>query len=184
MGLSMGKPMGRHPFPITYSQKPKKGPKSGPRFLQSPLRLALHLRQAVEVPKMVKYDQVLPKLGQGPTGPQHSPMTHPSHSGLSNSASNASSLARAASTCCNAMTSYSVNSWMSVSLTGPSRCCSVVMTTCSSSAPWLSTSVNKLACLLLHWLKSLRDFHHFGLDRVDLLLGGALLWKPLHPFDW
>jgi hypothetical protein len=42
----------------------------------------------------------------------------------------------------------------------------------------------ELTCLLLHWLKSLRDFHHFTLDHVDLLLGGALLMKPLHLFDW
>jgi hypothetical protein len=31
IGLNMGKPMGRHPFPITYSQQPKKRPKRGSR---------------------------------------------------------------------------------------------------------------------------------------------------------
>ena len=29
MGLSMGKTTGRHPFPITYSQNPKRDPKVG-----------------------------------------------------------------------------------------------------------------------------------------------------------
>ena len=31
IGLNMGKPMGRHPIHVTYSQKTKKGPKRGPR---------------------------------------------------------------------------------------------------------------------------------------------------------
>ena len=29
IGLGMGKPMGRHPYPITYSQNPKRDPKVG-----------------------------------------------------------------------------------------------------------------------------------------------------------
>jgi hypothetical protein len=32
--------------------------------------------QPVEVPKGVKHDQGPPKIGEGPTGPQHSPVTH------------------------------------------------------------------------------------------------------------
>jgi hypothetical protein len=31
IGINIGKPMGRHPFPVTYSQQPKKRPKRGPR---------------------------------------------------------------------------------------------------------------------------------------------------------
>jgi hypothetical protein len=30
-----------------------------------------------KLPKMVKCDQGSPKIGQGPTGTQHSPVTHP-----------------------------------------------------------------------------------------------------------
>jgi hypothetical protein len=64
------------PFPL-HIPKTQKGTQKWAKILQSPLRLAFHIRQAVEVPKMVKYDQVLPKLGQGPTCPQHSPVTRP-----------------------------------------------------------------------------------------------------------
>jgi hypothetical protein len=42
----------------------------------------------------------------------------------------------------------------------------------------------QLACLFLDWLKSLGGFHHFTLQRVYLLLGGALFCKPLHSFEW
>jgi hypothetical protein len=52
------------------------------------------------------------------------------------------SLAQATSTCCFSVASCSVNSWITVSFTGPSRHCYVMRTTWSSSAPWLSTSVN------------------------------------------
>jgi hypothetical protein len=50
IGLNMGKPMGRHPIPVTYSQIPKRTQK-GAEISQSLLHLALHLQQAVEVPK-------------------------------------------------------------------------------------------------------------------------------------
>jgi hypothetical protein len=73
----MGKPMGQHPIPdYIIPQNPKRDPKKGSRS-RSLLRLALLLRQPVEVPKMVNHDQVSIKLGQGPTGPQHSPVTRP-----------------------------------------------------------------------------------------------------------
>jgi hypothetical protein len=64
----MGKPTGQYPFPITYSENPKRDQKLG-RASTISVCLVLHLRQAVEVPKMVKYYLVLPKLGQGPTVP-------------------------------------------------------------------------------------------------------------------
>jgi hypothetical protein len=57
--------MGKSHGPTSHSryiiQKSPKGPKSGAEIPQYPLRLALHLRQAVKVPKMVKHDQVSPK---------------------------------------------------------------------------------------------------------------------------
>ena len=57
MGLNMGKPMGRHPFPVTSTQNPKMGLKIGlaSLFLH---RIALLPWQAVIVQKVVKYDQV------------------------------------------------------------------------------------------------------------------------------
>jgi hypothetical protein len=44
--------------------------------------------------------------------------------------------------------------------------------------------IEKLACFLLEGLKSLRDFHHFTLHHVYLLLGSAFFWKSFHSFDW
>jgi hypothetical protein len=47
-----------------------------------------------------------------------------------------------ASTCCSVTTSCSVNSWIIVSLSSSSRRRSAIMTPCSSSTPWLSSSAN------------------------------------------
>ena len=71
MGLNVGKPTGRHPFPVTSTQNPKMDPKIGlvPYFL---LRVALLPWQVVAVPKVVKYDQVLLNLVKG----QQAPNTH------------------------------------------------------------------------------------------------------------
>jgi hypothetical protein len=57
MGLSVGKPMGRHPFPVTSTQNPKMDPKIGLASLL-PLLIALLPWQAAAFPKVVKYDQV------------------------------------------------------------------------------------------------------------------------------
>ena len=72
MGLSMGKPTGRHPFPITYSQKPKRGPSFRNFFFA--LRFVFdRLSKSQKWSIMTKCSS---RLGQGPTSPQHSPVTH------------------------------------------------------------------------------------------------------------
>jgi hypothetical protein len=76
MGLYMGKPMGQYPFPITSTQNPKMDPKIGLASLFS----ASHCTPSLESCCSPKSGQVLPstlKLGQGPTGPQYSPVTRP-----------------------------------------------------------------------------------------------------------
>jgi hypothetical protein len=72
----MGKTHGLTSHTHYINPKPK-NPQKGVR--SHDLHFALHsiFDQPVEVPKMVKHDQGSPKLGQGPTGPQHSPVTHP-----------------------------------------------------------------------------------------------------------
>ena len=75
---------------------------------------------------------------------QHAPNTHlwlvPSHSDMGSSASKASSLAWEASTCCCAMTSCSMNSWITASLTGPCKHCLATVMIFSSSSPHPSIS--------------------------------------------
>jgi hypothetical protein len=74
-GLIMGKPMGGHP--ITYyinPNEPHVGSTMRSRDLSS--AWALHLRPTFGSPKRwSKLTNVSSKLGRGPTGPQHSPMT-------------------------------------------------------------------------------------------------------------
>jgi hypothetical protein len=76
IGLNMGKPMGRHPFPITLTQNPKRAPKVGrdPVISASPGAPSL---TGCRCPKRSNMTKCSSKLGQGPTGPQHSPVTHP-----------------------------------------------------------------------------------------------------------
>jgi hypothetical protein len=81
------------------------------------------------------------------------------------------------------MASFSVNSWITASLAGPSKHCSVVVTTFSSSSPQPSISANSLASLILYRLEPLSDLHDSDLNGVDLLLGSALLLGLLHPFN-
>ena len=73
----MGKPMGQHLNPITLSPKTQKGPKKGSSFHD--FRFALHsifdkLSKSQKWSNMTKCSL---KLGQGTTGHQHSPVTHP-----------------------------------------------------------------------------------------------------------
>jgi hypothetical protein len=56
----MGKPMGRHPIPVTYSQKPKKDPKVG----QDPVISASSCAPpstGCRSPKIGQHDQETPK---------------------------------------------------------------------------------------------------------------------------
>jgi hypothetical protein len=69
----MGKPMGRHPHTRYIIPNPKKGPRSHVISASS----CAPPSTACRSPKMVKNDQGSSKLGQGPTGPQHSPVTRP-----------------------------------------------------------------------------------------------------------
>ena len=76
IGLSMGKPTGRHSHTRYIFPNPKKDPKRGrdPMIVASSYALP---SIGCQSPKMVKHDQEPSKLGQGPTCPQHSPMTRP-----------------------------------------------------------------------------------------------------------
>jgi hypothetical protein len=56
----MGKPMGRHPIPITYSQKPKKDPKVGRDPVISASSCAPP-STGCRSPKIGQYDQESPK---------------------------------------------------------------------------------------------------------------------------
>ena len=60
IGLNMGKPMGRHPIPVTYSQIPKRTQKKGwdPTISASS---CIPYSTSCRSPKMVKYDQVFLK---------------------------------------------------------------------------------------------------------------------------
>jgi hypothetical protein len=68
--------MGRHPFPITLTQNPKRGPKVDRDPVIS-ASLGAPSSTSCRSPKIGQNDQGYPKLGQGPTGPQHSPVTRP-----------------------------------------------------------------------------------------------------------
>jgi hypothetical protein len=72
----MVKPWADIPYPLHKTLNPKY-PKKGSRSRNLRFTLCSTFDQPVEVPKMVKCDQGSPKLGQGPTGPQHSPVTRP-----------------------------------------------------------------------------------------------------------
>jgi hypothetical protein len=140
IGLNMGKPMGQHPNPITLSQNPKVG-----RDLVISASFCAPPSTGFRSLKIGQHDQETPKTWLRANMPPTltcdlSRLT--SHSGLISLDSNASSLARAASTCFFVVASCSVNSYITTSFTGPCRRCSVVVTTCYNSAPWLSTSIN------------------------------------------
>jgi hypothetical protein len=123
------------------------------------------------------------KLGQGPTGPQHSPVTCPE-------------------------SLWSDQLYFKCFELGPSyfnllQCDSLLLSElldhcvvywsfhalfCSDdnlfNLGWLDLNFNEqLACFLLEWLKSLRDLQHFTLQHVYLLLGSALFKKSLHSLD-
>ena len=137
----MVKPMGQHPIPVTYSKKPKKDPKGGLASDISPSLCALSSTGC----RSPKNGQLWPSVPQNLVNGQQAPNTHLwlilSHSGLINSTSNLSSLAWATWTSCNVIASFSVNSWITASFTGPSTHYSAVMTICLSSDAWLSTSM-------------------------------------------
>ena len=155
----MGKPMGRHPIPVTYSQKPKKGPKRGPRSRD----IRFVLCSSFDRLSKSQNRSTWPRNSQNLVKGQQAPNTHQwlvlSHFSLRNSSSNALSLVRVSLTCFFATTSCSVKSWITASFIGTSRRCSVVVTTYFSSTPWLSSSVNNwhaFSCTgWIHWETSI-----------------------------
>jgi hypothetical protein len=138
----MGEPMGRHSHTRYIIPNPKKGPKR----VRDPAISALSCALPSTACRSPKIRSNMTKNPQNLVKGQHAPNTHlclvSSHHDLTRSSSKDLSLARAASTCCCATTSFSVNSCMTASLTGPSRRCSTAVTTCSSSGPRASISVN------------------------------------------
>jgi len=87
----MGKPMGLHPNPITYSQKQKKGPKRGLRSHD----LCFILRSSFDRVSKFQNSSTWPRNFQHLVNGQQAPNTHlwliPSHSNMGNFASKASS---------------------------------------------------------------------------------------------
>jgi hypothetical protein len=79
VGLSVGKPWADIPFPLHIPKNPKRTQKVGLDSVISASSCVLRLRQAVEVPKMVKYDQVFLKTWSransriSPSMPNHKP---------------------------------------------------------------------------------------------------------------
>jgi hypothetical protein len=142
IGLNMGKPMGWHPIPITYSKIPKRTQK-GVKIPWSILFSCTPSSTGCQIPKI---GQTWPKISQNLVKGQQAPNAHLwlvlSHSSLTCCASKASSLDRSSSTCWWATTSCSTNSWMTTSLIGPYKHCLAVVETYSNSSPRPSTSVN------------------------------------------
>jgi hypothetical protein len=130
---------------------------------------------------MTKYSS---KLGQGPTGPQHSPVTHPESLRSDqfcfecvDLGSSCFDLLHSDSLLFNKFLDYCVIEW---SFQVMFRSDDTLFDFSSLDFKF----IEKLECLLLEWLQSLRDFHHFILQCVYLLLGCALFCKPLHYFEW
>jgi hypothetical protein len=124
------------------------------------------------------------KLGQGPTGPQHSPVTHPEslwsdqfHLECLELGSSCFDLLQCDNLLLSELLDHCIIYWPFQAL----FCGDDNLFKLGSLAFNFS---EQLACLFLDWLKSLGDFHHFTLQHVYLLLGGALFWKSLHSFDW
>jgi hypothetical protein len=130
---------------------------------------------------MTKYSS---KLGQGPTGPQHSPVTHPES--LWSDQFRLECLELGSSCfdllqCDNLLLSEFLDHCVIEQSFQVLFCSDDNLFKFSSLAFKFS---EQLACLLLDWLKLLGDFHHFTLQRMYLLLGCALFFEPLHSFDW
>jgi hypothetical protein len=68
VGLSMGKPMGRHPFPITLSPKTQKGPKKGSSFHDFRFALRSIFDKLSKSQKWSNMTKCSSKLGQGQQG--------------------------------------------------------------------------------------------------------------------
>jgi hypothetical protein len=135
----------------------------------------LHLRPACsKSQKVVKHDQGSPKLGQGPTGPQHSPVTRPESlwsgklcfEGLELGSSCLNLLLRQSLLLDELLDDFLCDS--------PSKHCSTEVTTCSSLCSLSLYLLKKCAGFILYRLESLGHFHDFTLDGMDLLLNCAL----------
>ena len=147
----------------------------------SPCALPSIARQS---PKMVKNDQGSSKPCQGPTGPQHSPVTRPEslrsiqfHLECLKLGSSCFDLLQWNNLLLSKFLDHCVIEWSFQSLF------------CSDDNLFEFSFLvfkfsEQLACLFLDWLKSLGDFHHFILQCVYLLLSCALFCKSLHSFDW
>jgi hypothetical protein len=124
------------------------------------------------------------KLGQGPTGPQHSPVTRPEslwsdqlHFECLELGPSYFDLLQCDNLLLSELLDHCVIYWSFHALfCGDDNLFKLDCLALNFS--------EQLACFLLEGLKSLRDFHHFTLQHVYLLLGGALFWKSLHSFDW
>jgi hypothetical protein len=129
---------------------------------------------------MTKYSL---KLGQGPIGPQHSPVTHPE---LLRSDQFCLECLNLGSSCfdllqCDNLLLSKVLDHYVIEQSFQVLFCSEENLFKSS---FLDFKFNKqLACPFLDWLKTLVNFHHFNLQCMYMLLGCALFCEPLHSFN-
>jgi hypothetical protein len=129
---------------------------------------------------MTKYSS---KLSQGPTGSQHSPVTHPEL--LKSDPFCFKFLELGLSyfdllQCDNLLHSKFVD-YCAIEQSFQALFCSD-----DNLFEFISLSFKfsgQLACFFLDWLNSLGDFHKFTLQCMYLLLGCALFLEPLHSFD-
>jgi hypothetical protein len=129
---------------------------------------------------MTKYSS---KLGQGPIGPQHSPVTRPEslrsgqfHFECLELGSSGLDLLQCDSLLFSKFLDYCVIERSFQALF------------CSDGTLFKFISMafkfgKQLTCLLLEWLQSLRNVHYFTLHCVYLFLGCELVYKPFHSFE-
>jgi hypothetical protein len=130
---------------------------------------------------MTKYSS---KLGQGPTGPQHSPVTRPESLRSDQFCFECLELG---SSCFDLLQCDNLLFSKFLDYCVIERSFQALFCSDDTLFEFISLAFKfseQLACLLLEWLQSLRDFHYFTLQRVYLLLGCALFCEPLHSFDW
>jgi hypothetical protein len=116
---------------------------------------------------MTKYSS---KIGQGPTGPQHSLVTRPESLRSDQFHLECFDLLQCDNLLLSKFLDYCVVYWPFYAL----FCGADNLFNLGCLALNFSEQV---ACFLLEWMNSLGDFHHFTLQHVYLLLSGVLFWK-------
>jgi hypothetical protein len=147
------------------------------------IHIELRLWKVAAVPKWSNMTKYTSKLGQGPKGPQHSPVTHPKSR---RSVQFFLKCLELGSSCFDLL--QCDNLFLSKFLDHCVIEWSFQTLFCSDDNLFEFSFLvfkfrKKLACLFLDQLKPLGDFHHFTLQRMYLLQGFMLFYKPLHSFN-